>query len=133
MHARRGLGIKDVFKPYDWTLHTEYSGSAGPGFEVKHQPASSSSLSSIDSAHHHVILYQVSHTDERINMELLKVHEPILFHDYVNLYAVGMSGGGSHRLFLHPSYVPNTHHTQDDYSDNGSMNFYARVVRLDEV
>jgi hypothetical protein len=33
-------------------------------------------------------LLQVTATTEEIDMELLKKQEPILFHDYIHLYAV---------------------------------------------
>eukprot|EP00041_Stephanoeca_diplocostata_P015436 m.294463 g.294463 ORF g.294463 m.294463 type:complete len:294 (+) comp20035_c0_seq8:281-1162(+) len=68
-----------VHKPFDWTFTTKYNGSLLPEQE-----------------------WTVCDTDEGIDFEALKIREPILFSDVVNLFG-------------------------DDFGDNGEAHLSARV------
>eukprot|EP00054_Salpingoeca_dolichothecata_P017641 m.106410 g.106410 ORF g.106410 m.106410 type:complete len:272 (-) comp22539_c0_seq1:84-899(-) len=69
--------IKGVVKPYDWTYTTAFDGS-------------------FDSS------WKISETEERIDIESLKVPEKILLHDNIHLYG-------------------------DDFGDNGAVSLSVRV------
>ncbi|CAG8479144.1 4358_t:CDS:2 [Acaulospora morrowiae] len=71
--AKNNEHIKDVVKPFDWTYSTSYSGTLksalkGQKFEI---------------------------TTERINIEKLKIPEPILFYDEIILFEDELADNGT--------------------------------------
>ncbi|XP_042913233.2 TIP41-like protein, partial [Parasteatoda tepidariorum] len=65
--------IKDVVKPFDWTFTTHYKGTLIGNKEN----------------------YTVTPTDERINIEKLKVKEKILFYEDVMLFEDELADNGT--------------------------------------
>lgn len=73
MQAREKTAhIKDVVKPFDWTYTTDYKGTLLSGMKE----------------------LKVTETDERIDLEKLKVKEKILFYDDLHLYEDELADNG---------------------------------------
>ncbi|KAF8763522.1 TIP41-like protein [Argiope bruennichi] len=78
--------IKDVVKPFDWTYTTRYKGTLFGGTEI----------------------FKVTPTEERINVEKLKVKSKILFYQDIILFEDELADNGTAQLSVKMRIMPDS-------------------------
>ncbi|UYV67750.1 TIPRL [Cordylochernes scorpioides] len=86
--------IREVVKPFDWTFTTDYSGTLLKEDLLKAKNAKSHPINSISEKVLALVQATIEETEDRIDMEKLKLKEQIVFYDEIHLFEDELADNG---------------------------------------